>query len=71
MRLHSVGELIDRTTYWELVYDVCGHSPQFARHRREEVVLAAKEATLNYGRCLTCYRSSSSEYQVAGGASTV
>ena len=57
MRLQNVGELIDRTMYWELVYDECGHSQQFARHRREEVELAAKEATVNYGRCLTCYRS--------------
>ena len=57
MHLPEVGELIDRTTYWELVYDECGHSQQFARHRREEVQLAAREAAINYARCLTCYRS--------------
>ncbi|MDQ3811647.1 MAG: hypothetical protein M3336_15305 [Chloroflexota bacterium] len=54
MHVTEIGELTDRQTHWQLVYDQCGHDLEFARLGLDDPEQAVREVRRHYADCLTC-----------------
>jgi hypothetical protein len=54
MKVEGIGMLTLHDDHWDLVYDVCAHTQEFARQGLEDPERAVRYVQRQFAHCLIC-----------------